>query len=105
MKYFSEMTKELYDTEDQLKKAETALHDRESVRREKENEIVSAVEALRQCKQLVEKKQELLDTLVRNYVKEYNALPHDRDGKDIAEVRREYIPMPELHHILECILP
>lgn len=29
MKYFSEVTKELYDTEDQLKKAETALHDRE----------------------------------------------------------------------------
>lgn len=105
MKYFSELTKELYDTEEQLKTAENALQDRENVRRGKENEIVSAVESLRQCKQLVEKKQELLNTLMQNYVKEYNALPHDRDGKDIAEVRREYMPMPDLHHFLECILP
>lgn len=33
MKYFSELTKELYDTEEQLKTAENALQDRENVRR------------------------------------------------------------------------
>lgn len=66
MKYFSELTKELYDTEEQLKTAENALQDRENVRRGKENEIVSAVESLRQCKQLVEQQTLNLEVLGSN---------------------------------------
>ena len=76
MKYYSDLTKKLYDTEKQLKDAEIQITKSKADRAEKAKEVTEALKAANEATEKANK-------LLADFVKEYGSFKTTLTDKDI----------------------
>ena len=90
MKYYSDLTNKIYETEDALKEAEKAYNDKLVEKKKLEEERKADYQKVRDAYKLAETQKKAADELLQEFLKKYNGV-HETTDKTKFISARQYL--------------
>lgn len=96
MKYYSDLTKKLYDSEEGLKEAEKAYNDKIVEQKKKDEERKADFNKVKEAYELAETQKKAADELMQEFLKKYKGVHETTDTARFIDVKQYMNDQKEL---------
>ncbi len=105
MKYYSDLTNKIYNTEKELNLAESDYKAKLNEKKEKEEERKNAYKAVKQAFDVAEQKRKEAETLLRDFLKKYETVHETTDGAKIIRTHQDMEAQKDLINLVFTTFP
>lgn len=105
MKYYSDLTQKIYETEEDLKKAEKELNEKLSLQKKKDEARKQDYQKVVEAYDIANKKREEADALLDAFLKKYGRVHGTTDQKQFVDAKKYMDSQKDLINIIFSTFP
>lgn len=105
MKYYSELTNKIYETEDLLKEAEKAHNDSLMEKKKLEEERKADYNKVKEAYKLAEEQKKVADELLQSFLKKYKGVHETTDKNKFLQTQQYMDSQKDLINIIFSTFP
>lgn len=105
MKYYSDLTNKIYDTEDALKEAEKIHNEKLEEKKKNEEQRKADYEKVREAYKLAEQQKKAADKLLMEFVEKYKGIHETTDKSKVLNTRQYLENQKDLWNIVFSSFP
>jgi len=105
MKYYSDLTKRIYETEDALKEAEKEFNDKLEAQKKKEEERKADYQKVKEAYALAEAQKKAADELLKEFLEKYKGVHQTTDKTQFLNSKQYMDHQKELINSIFSVFP